>query len=157
VKGDPTDTILDRFRGPDGRLDLDKIAELAKAASSGPWLFAKRADRPYVEVVGQVVDGVRYGGAVWQPMEDPSEAVLDLDEGSRTGPYLEACSPEIMLALIAELRTARDRPQLTASELRLIESHDGWLEHCPNCHDRVQHTTAHWHDGLGCWSCARSP
>lgn len=102
--------ILNRFEGADGTLNLDAIEALAKAASPGPWIYVATGN--FVEVANEV-NGVRYGGAVWVALEDqlggPDEPVIDKNEMRCTAPYLEACAPEIMLALIAELREAREK------------------------------------------------
>lgn len=91
------------------KIDLDELEQLARAASCGPWVFFEpREGAPFVEVGQLCTNGSVYGGAVWQAFDEPVAAdLVDAVELARTGPYLEAVSPSVVLALIAEIRRLR--------------------------------------------------
>ncbi|WP_027817106.1 hypothetical protein [Paraburkholderia bannensis] len=84
--------------------DLDKLEALAKAAPQGEWKIhtSNSWRRVMARDKGNTV-------RVIEPTNHPKDKWPDLIFGNGVEAYLEAMQPATVLALIAELRAARDR------------------------------------------------
>ena len=80
-------------------IDLDKLEQLAEAATPGPWRFLNRPDNQFVTY--------RKPGAARGDLYAIC-ALPGVTAKTKDFKYIAALSPDVTLAMIAELRKLRD-------------------------------------------------
>jgi hypothetical protein len=95
--------------------DLDHLEQLAKAATQGPWSIHRGS------VVCDIGGPLRIGGVI-ADINQP-----DHPGGKADAAYIAAVSPDVVLALIAELRALRvvvhDDPEIRRAIFRSVRLH----------------------------------
>lgn len=97
-------------------IDLERLEELAKKATPGPWISRAYAETKVPEVVGPV-----------KPNDMRDRIALcalgrDRDQTWSNFNYIAAVSPDVVLSLITELRELRDKNDGLQASLNEIQN-----------------------------------
>lgn len=94
-------------------MNLDRLEQLARDATPGPWVQRRISGLPTRWIDQAQADGLCVATAVWRHWRDANTTEAN-------AAYLAAASPDVVLKLIAVARCARD--------LREAQRPEGWRE-----------------------------